>query len=118
MSAQKQSRWSVLLIWNLKVLFPVCTKIGERTEAFNQSVIPGLKLVQDITVLKEVNATSCLGLPDVDGLVIEGRTPSHWQVGMKQEMEEIAVSEGNSKRRWKASLAACTSRVCVIIIAG
>ena len=91
MSAQKQFRWSVLLIWNLKVLFPVCTKIGERTEAFNQSVIPGLKLVQDITVLKEVNATSCLGLPDFDGLVIEGRTPSHWQVGMKQEMEEIAV---------------------------
>src|SRR5258708_35229785 len=91
MSAQKQFRWSVLLVWNLKVLFPVCTKIGERTEAFNQFVIPGLKLVQDITVLKEVNATSCLGLPDFDGLVIEGRTPSHWQVGMKQEMEEIVV---------------------------
>src|SRR5260370_35073989 len=91
MAGKKQLRWSVLLVWNLKVLFPVCTKIGERSEAFNQSVIPGLKLVQDITVLKEVNATSCLGLPDFDGLIIEGRTPSHWQVGMKQEMEEIAV---------------------------
>src|SRR5260370_41904691 len=91
MSAQKQFRWSVLLVWNLKVLFPVRTKIRERTEAFNQFVIPGLKLVQDITVLKEVNATSGLGLPDFDSLVIEGRTPSRWQVGMKQKMEEIAL---------------------------
>src|SRR5260370_31878520 len=91
MAGKKQLRWSVLLVWNLKVLFPVCTKIGERTEAFNQSVIPGLKLVQDITVLKEANATSCLGLPDFDGLVIEGRTPSHSQVGIKQGIQEIAV---------------------------
>jgi hypothetical protein len=103
MSAQKQFQWSVLLVWNLKVLFPVCTKIGERTEAFNQSVIPGLKLVQDITVLKEVNATSCLGLPDFDGLVIEGRTPSHWQVGMKQEQEALsAVQKQSGTMAWYA----------------
>lgn len=57
MSAQKQSRWSILLVWNLEVLFPVCTKIGERTEALNQSMIPGLKLVQDIAVLSDLLET-------------------------------------------------------------
>ncbi len=71
MSREKQFRGNVLLVWNLKILFPVRSKIGERTKVLNQFVIPGFKLVQGITVLKEVNAANCLCLPDVDRLIVE-----------------------------------------------
>lgn len=52
-------------------------------------------------MLKELNATRRLGLPDVDGLVIESRTRTHREVGMKQEMEEMALWLWESFERWK-----------------
>jgi hypothetical protein len=42
-------------------------------------------------VLKEVNAERGLDLPDIPGLIIERRTGAHWEVGMKKEMEEMAL---------------------------
>ncbi len=48
-------------------------------------------MVQGITVLKELNTARRLSLPDVPGLVIRGRTRPHREVGMKEEMEEMAL---------------------------
>ena len=68
-------------------MFPVGTKIGERTEAFHQFLIPRLKLVQHVTLLKEVNAIRRMGLPGFDLLVKISATREARQVGMKNEKE-------------------------------
>jgi len=91
MTAQKHFWRGILLVQRLIILFPVGTKIADSTEAFNQCLIPRLTLGEPIALLKELNAARYPSLPGFDCLVIEGRTHSHREVGMKKEMEEMSL---------------------------
>ena len=50
MTAQKQFWRGILLVQRLSILFPVGTKIGDSTEAFNQFLIPRFKLGEPIAL--------------------------------------------------------------------
>ena len=85
MTAQKHFRRAILLVQRLSILFPVGTKIGHSTEAFNQFLMPRFTLGEPIALLKELNAARYPRLPGFDCLVIEGRAHAHREVGMKNE---------------------------------
>src|SRR2546430_4868347 len=80
-----------MLIEHRRRSFPIPTKIGDGTKLFDQFMIPRFKLVQNVTLLKELNAARYPSLPGFDGLVIEGRTFSDRQVLSKQDGEDVPL---------------------------